>query len=141
MWKKFWDARREAPMSVEEYFVKLKSRGLNADGTPILDPTPLAPPIGYVKHPSMVEIVRNMVRGERLRQEAEAAGAETFEEADDFDIGDDGEDLRSGFENDHDPPIEELLKAGREALAEKEAKAKTKAEASHTPSPPQPPGA
>lgn len=55
----------------------------------IPDPTPIAPPVGYIKQPSLAEQIRSMVRSERLRQEVEAAGAETFEESDDFDIGDD----------------------------------------------------
>jgi len=106
-------------LTVEEYAAKLMRKGLNADGSPILDPVPMAPPIGYKKVPSMVEIVRDMVRSERLAQEARDAGHETFEEAEDFDIGEDDPQLHSPFENDFDPPLEELLEAGRRALAEK----------------------
>lgn len=113
--------RRPRQLTVEEYAAKLMAKGLHPDGTPVLDPVPLAPPVGYKKQPSMVEIVRDMVRGERLRQEAEAAGVETFEEADDFDVGDDPELMRSGWENDFDPPIVELVQAGRQAVADREA--------------------
>lgn len=113
--------RRPARISEEEYLRKLIDKGLHPNGTPILDPTPIAPPIGYVKAPSMVEIVRDMVRGERLRQEALAAGAETFEESEDFDVGDEDFHASSPFENQFDPPIQELLQAGREALAKKAA--------------------
>lgn len=53
------------------------------------DPTPLAPPIGYNRQPTLRETIRAMVISEKLKQEAEAAGLETFEEADDFEVGDD----------------------------------------------------
>lgn len=61
------------------------------------DPTPIAPPVGYVRSPSLSEQIRAMVRSEALRQAADQAGADTFEEADDFDVGDDY-DPRSPFE-------------------------------------------
>lgn len=113
--------RSKERMTPEEYLVKLTKKGLNPDGTPILDPVPLAPPIGYKKQPSMIEIVRDMVRSERLAREAAAAGHESFEEAEDFDIEDDPEYARSQWENEFDPPLEELLKAGREKIAADEA--------------------
>lgn len=120
---KLLEWRKPKRLTLEEYFAKLKEKGLNEDGSPVLDPTPIAPPIGYKKTPSMVEIVRDMVRGERLKAEAEAAGHETFEESEDFDVGDDPELLRSPYENTFDPPLEDLLKAGREAIAERDRKA------------------
>lgn len=112
--------RRPKQLELEDYLEKLSRKGLHPDGTQVLDPTPLAPPIGYKKHPSMVEIVRDMVRRERLAAEAEAAGMETFEEADDFDVGDEPELMRSGWENDFDPPLVELIEAGRQVVAERE---------------------
>lgn len=106
--------RRPKQIDLEEYLLKLKSRGLAPDGRQVPDPVPLAPPIGYKKQPSMVEIVREMVRGERLKQAVLEAGHETFEEAEDFDVGDENaEELRSGFENDFDPPLSEILSAGQ----------------------------
>lgn len=97
-------------LDLKEYLAKLKSRGLAPDGRQVPDPTPIAPPIGYKKQPSMVEIVREMVRSERLKQEAEQAGMETFEESEDFEVGDEPfEELKSGFENDYDPPIREIV--------------------------------
>lgn len=74
----------------------------------IVNPVPVAPPVGFRRQPSMVDIVRDMVRSERLRQEVQAAGMETFEEADDFDVGDDF-DPSSPYEVDFDPvPASEL---------------------------------
>lgn len=97
-------------------------------GREILDGTPMAPPVGYKKQPSMVDIVRNMVRSERLKAEAEAAGLESFEDADDFAIADDeGELPSSPHENQFDPPVKELLKAGHEVVKDKAKKVVTKA--------------
>jgi len=66
------------------------------------DPVPLSPPLGYKKQPSLAEQIRAMVRSEKLRQEVEEAGMETWDEADDFDIGDDY-DPRSPYEEVFDP--------------------------------------
>lgn len=76
---------------------------LTESGYEVVDPTPVEPPIGYFKQPSMVEHIRAMIRAEELRKEAEAAGLETFEEADDFEIGDDY-DPTSPYEESFDPP-------------------------------------
>lgn len=111
---KLLEWRKPKRLTLEEYFAKLKEKGLNEDGSPVLDPTPMAPPIGYKKQPSMVDIIRDMVQSENLRREAMAAGAETFEESEDFDVGDDPEQLRSPYENDFDPPVSELVQAARE---------------------------
>lgn len=68
------------------------------------DPTPVAPPVGHNRQPSLAEQIRSMVVSERLKQEAAAAGAETFEEADDFEVGDDY-DPTSPYEEVFEPPL------------------------------------
>lgn len=68
-----------------------KNKPLDENGHEVLDPTPIAPPIGYTRTPSLAEQIRSMVRSEKLAQAARDAGQETFEEADDFDIGEDYE--------------------------------------------------
>ena len=57
-------------------------------GRELPDPVPVAPPVGWHKQPSMFDQIREMVRGEHVRMWAEAQGAETFEEAQDFDVED-----------------------------------------------------
>lgn len=121
MGKSLLNFRKPKQLELEEYLDKLARKGLDKDGRLIPDSVPLAPPIGYKKQPSMVEIVREMVKSERLAEEARRAGHETFEESEDFDVGDDPELLRSPFENEFDPPLDEILAAGREALASREA--------------------
>lgn len=136
--EKLRDFRRPKQIDLEDYILKLKARGLDNDGKLVPDPVPIAPPIGYKKAPSMVEIVRDMVKGERLAQAAREAGAETFEEAEDFDVPDDPPDMRSPFENTFDPPISELLSAGQQALAEKAGEAAKAAGSPDKPAPPPP---
>lgn len=78
-----------------------KGRRYDADGKFYPDPTPIAPPVGYVASPSIADQIRTMIRSEHLRQAAEAAGADTFEQADDFNVGDDY-DPRSPWEETFD---------------------------------------
>lgn len=90
---------------------------LDEFGREVLDSTPMQPPIGYHRTPSLAEQIRSMVRSEKLALEAEAAGAETFEEADDFDVGDDF-DPTSPYEQEFDPvPIGELKRRQEEENA------------------------
>lgn len=73
-------------------------------GREIPDPVPLAPPLGYKRSPSLAEQVRAMVQSERLQQELRGSGAETFDEANDFDEPD--EDPASPYEFDEDAELE-----------------------------------
>lgn len=92
----------------EEYAEKMAARRQTVFGHELPDPTPVAPPVGYIKQPSMIEQVRNMVRSEHLRLAALEAGQETFEEADDFDIPDDPVDPHTRYEAVFDPPIDSV---------------------------------
>lgn len=97
-----------------------REKRLDEKGREIVSPLPMEPPVGYRKQPSMVEIIREQIRSAQLAQWAEQQGYETFEEADDFEIGDDFEP-HSPWENDFDPPISELTKAGQAAIKAREA--------------------
>lgn len=81
---------------------KSNLNSLTPDGREIVSNVPIAPPIGYIKQPTLHERIRDMVRSEQLRQAAEGAGYETFDEADDFAVGDD-HDPSSPYEQDFDP--------------------------------------
>lgn len=98
---------------------------LDEQGHEVVSNVPEAPPLGWKRQPTMVDHIREMVRSERLRQEAEAAGAETFEEAEDFDVGDDL-DLSSPYEAEYEPLS--AVKARKE-VADKEAEVVAKAKA------------
>lgn len=66
------------------------------------DPTPMALPVNYCRPATLRDQIRQMVRSERFAQAQRDRGAETFEEADDFDCGDDS-DPRSPYESDFEP--------------------------------------
>lgn len=95
-----------------------ETKPLDQFGREIPDPTPVAPPVGYNRQPTMVEHIRAMVQGELLRRAAEESGAETFEEADDFDIP--GDEPFSPYEAEFEPV--RAVKA-RKAVADAEAAA------------------
>lgn len=90
------------------------------------DPVPAYPHVGLTRKKSMAEQIREMVRSERLAQAAAAEGHETFEEADDFDVGEDI-DPHSEYEEVFEPEVYEdsgldrrLVSALRTALGIKE---------------------
>lgn len=68
---------------------------LNERGHEILDSTPCAVPVQF-RPRSYIDQVREMIKRE-ISQAAQVQGAETFEEADDFNVGDDF-DPRSPWE-------------------------------------------
>ena len=96
--------RRARPDTREDYERRRELRGYTALGQE-MDPVPIAPPIGYKKQPSMVDHIRQLIRSERLREEAMREDLETFEEADDFGPDDDEDYVPlSGYESEFDPP-------------------------------------
>lgn len=66
-------------------------------GREILDPTPVAMPVGFKRPPTLDERIRAFVRTELSRQAAEE-GNETFEEADDFYVEEEEESPLSRYE-------------------------------------------
>lgn len=54
------------------------------------DSRPVAPPVGYKKQPTMVDHVRALV-ARQLSELAAASGHESFEEANDFEVGEDSD--------------------------------------------------
>lgn len=105
---------RKKQRFVQEY--PRNSATFDEYGREILDPVPMEIPVEFQRGKSTAEIFREMIQQERLQAELHAAGYETFEEADDFDIPDDPVDPDSPWENEFDPPISEVTAAGREYL-------------------------
>lgn len=97
-------------MTLLEYQEKLEAKGLDPlTGFEVPDDTELAPPLGFIKQPSMMELIAQMVRSEALRQAVEREGFETFEEADDFEVDDpDGEPLSDYQNEDGFEPVPEV---------------------------------
>ena len=80
---------RPHQLDLEQYLLKLLDKGIDpATGHAKPDPVPIAPPIGYKRHPTIAETVRDLIRSEKLKNAMQEAGEETFEEADDFDVDD-----------------------------------------------------
>lgn len=76
-------------------------------GEEILDPTPMQPPLGYKKAPSLHEQIAQQVRRMKMEILQDDSIGETDEEADDFEVGDDFVPL-SEHENDHMPTVKNL---------------------------------
>lgn len=59
-------------------------------GREILDPTPLALPVGFKRPETLEAQIQRLIKG-RMSQAAAEAGYETFEDAEDFEIDEDDE--------------------------------------------------
>lgn len=90
----------------DKKLVPNSKNGRHLDGREILDPTPIAVPIGFKQPPTLAEQVRRLVGHYRT---IEDAGFETPEEADDFAVGDDY-DPSSPWELVHDEQFGEVTK-------------------------------
>lgn len=116
----------------------LGNQRLNERGEEMLDQTPMAIPTGLSRAQTLAEKVAMMVRSERFNEAMRAAGAETFEEADDFDVGDDF-DPTSPWENDYHLPLDEerrlMAQSAQEALALRPAPQSSPAAAAADPQP------
>lgn len=80
------------------------STKLDKNGHEILDQTPIAVPVGFGPSETLAEQIRRILRQETFRQELASQGVETFEEADDFEVGDDY-DPKSPYEEDFEPAV------------------------------------
>nr|DAW08223.1 MAG TPA: hypothetical protein [Microviridae sp.] len=111
--------------------ISQQDRYLNKAGAEIPDPRPAAPSLGKKPEMNIRDYIRTLVHNERLQADLDAAGHETFEEANDFEVGDDYFP-DSKYENDLEPSIKELIREGTASLsakarAEEARKAKLKA--------------
>lgn len=95
------------------------------------DGKPAAIPVNYQRPPTLHEQIARFVHSAQLRQELAAAGAETFEESEDFDVPDDNahdmtspherfydEDLGREISNAERPYVNELKKEADRAVKE-----------------------
>lgn len=95
--------------------------------------------------PTLIEQMRDMIRGENLAKEARESGFETFEEANDFFIEEDPDSMvYSPYEIDEDDALEARLAAFRaginpDSVAEQAAQAAAPADPPNVKAPPQEP--
>lgn len=110
----------------------------NARGEELLDPTPMQPPLGYKKQPSLADQIRQAVMASKYDEYMSLE--ETEEEADDFEV----EDMEpfSPHENEHMPTLAALkaeaqrINEEMKAAAIREAKTTQKNEAPPPAAPP-----
>jgi len=124
--------------------ISRQERFLNALGQELPDPRPAAPSLGKKPEVHIRDYIKMLVHNERLQQEIDAAGHETFEEANDFEVGDDYFP-DSQYENDLEPSLAELIREGTASLSAKaraaelkEADRKARARADQEDPPPEP---
>jgi len=109
------------PVSGELKFTKrisMQDRYLTPGGAEIPDPRPAAPALGRKPEMNIRDYIKTLVHNERLQAEIDAAGHETFEEANDFEVGDDYFP-DSQYENDLEPSVAELVREGTASLSAK----------------------
>lgn len=92
-------------------------RQLNKDGSEIADPVPLAASLKFKKPPTLQEQVRRLMQRE-MQEHIHGLGHETFEEANDFDVGDDF-DPNSPWEEEFYGQFEEDVRLEQQYQAEK----------------------
>lgn len=93
--------------SAPQFEQSVQALYLDEHGREKPNPFPLEPPIGYKKQPTIAELMRQAIR--QASEEARSAGAETEEEANDFDI-DDEYDPSTPYEHDFEPdPVLERM--------------------------------
>lgn len=102
-------------LEVEAQSYKSNIGRLDDRGRELLDGRPMEPPVGFSPQPSLVDRIRKMVQDATLQRELDKAGAETFDEANDFDVGDDL-DPSSPWEQYYEPtPFEAFIKDQEQA--------------------------
>lgn len=94
----------------------MKAKRFTEWGAEIPDSTPIEIASELQKPAiNLFESIREALRSEKLREAAMQSGEETFEEADDFDVGDDMDPM-SQWEGDFDTPLEVLIDQYRQRL-------------------------
>lgn len=96
------------------YLTTDKHNRFNERGEEVLNPTVMAPPVGYKKQESMFDIVREQIRRSKVDRFLEDKEPESEEEADDFEIEDDPVLPGTRWENDMVPSIKQTRAAMRE---------------------------
>lgn len=72
------------------------SSGILYNGQEAPDGVPMAPPIGYEAPTQLEQLIEQLIRRRDFNAAVAAAGSETFEEADDFDVDEEDYDPRFG---------------------------------------------
>lgn len=84
------------------------------DGRRVMDDTPVELPSGYQAPLTLEQKMARIMRDQRILANLEAAGLESFDEADDFDVGDNDDD---DYEWENDPDMSIVAAAEANAIA------------------------
>lgn len=74
----------------------------NEKGQELPDDTPLEIPAGFKRPETLHEMMKRYVRSEQFRQAADAAGVDTEEEANDFEVEDEEDDRMNRYMTQHE---------------------------------------
>lgn len=88
-------------MGIVKKIISLIDGRHDSFGKEHLDNTPVEVPLGYDRPETTEEIIARMIRADDFRRASERHGVESFEEANDFRVGDDY-DPKSEYELDQD---------------------------------------
>lgn len=113
-------AKRIAGVEVQDMpeDMEMVAATLDAYGREVLDPTPLAPPVGYQDPPTIEQMIRSFIHNERIQAEIAAQGFETEEEANDFGVPDDIDPFSEHeYSEEEEAFVQEQIRAFREAKA------------------------
>lgn len=129
-------------------FIRRAARALTPNGREDLDQTPVAIPAGFKRPPSLEEQIRRLIQQPEFGKVASGdQDAESFDEANDFDIPDDPADPNSIDEEYQDPVLgtvtareavekrDKLLRATEERIAARLSRASKKAPKAEEPPP------
>lgn len=97
---RLWAAAGEV-LDADRVAFAYSREGRCALGVELPNPVPMEPPLGFVEHVPLHEQIRAMVRAQ-MSEQAREQGDESFEEADDFEVGDDF-DPSTPYEDVFDP--------------------------------------
>lgn len=100
----------------------------NEKGQELPDNTPVEMPAGHKRPESIQDMIRRLVRTD-VSAAAERAGAESFEEANDFEVEEDDAELFPTHHELHEEVVDETLRVKREAAARRANRAETGDEA------------
>lgn len=88
---------------MEQLDLPLQKCGYNERGEEVQDSRPMALPVGFSRPKSLTDTMKSLLRNEEFRRALDEKGVETFEEADDFDCGEDDPLGSTPYEDTFDP--------------------------------------
>lgn len=102
---------------VQAFVREVHKTKFDAEGRELPDPTPLEVPAGQRRPETIQQMMQRLIRQDVSRA-AQEHGAESFEEANDFDVDDDDMEVRATHHELHEEVVGEALRVRQEARDE-----------------------